>query len=386
MNEQYLQLQLSIANHPEGRFVPYIGKSYEKGLNINNNHLKILIIGPRHYCDAMYNSRNILVDLNDNRDNYLKLITGKPFPADFRVGCTKMSANKCLKNEADPSFKDGCEKNRCPVFNNKACPIKKNCAIKNRLEIGCEGKRILRCETLYAIAEFVGKPKFESARFGMSYFAQITQFLSKQFHLKLSLKEIWSSVAFFNLIQRYIPLHNINFDSEKIGEKIKNYDVAIAEEIISVLKPNLIITTMPCVTKSLNKRLIKHGFNHNTHFEGYDFDLYFRETYQIEFLKPKWQEYLDSFVSNYTVPDMSYRLREDIINVVKYTLKMYEADISGRSAENEVRKYIRRAISDKIHNVENISSSIRNIKCFKKCTNKPDEYMRQWLRYVPKNK
>lgn len=373
-----------MANNTEGRFIPYIGALYNDGICVDDSHLKILVIGPRHYCDAIYNSRNVLVDLSDTPKAYSKLRTGEPFPREFIVGCVKVKSDKCLKNEADTGFIDDGRK-WCPVFKNKSCPIKRNCALKNKLKISCNGKRILRCETLYAVSEFIGKPKFESARLGMSYFGRITQFLNKQFRLSMSSRDVWERIAFFNLIQRYIPLQNINFDSEKIREKIKKEDIMAGERIISELTPDLILTTMTCVSKSMTKIFVKHGYVKNIHHEGYDYDVYYKDSLKIDVIKPEWQECLDSLVRDYLFPDMSYKLREEILGIVQYTLNTYGAEIHGRSAENEVRKYVRRAFVEKIKNAANISTSIRNIKCFNECCENPDDAMRQWLRYKSEN-
>lgn len=153
------------------------------------------------------------------------------------------------------------------------------------------------------------------------------------------------------------------------------------ERIISELTPDLIISTMTCVSKSMKKRFVKHGYIKNIHHEGYDYDVYYKDSLKIEVINPGWQEYLDSLVRDYLFPDMSYKLREEILGIVQNTLNTYGAEIHGRSAENEVRKYVRRAFAEKIKNASNISTSIRNLKCFNKFCKNPDEAMRLWLRY-----
>lgn len=42
-------------------FIPYVGSEYESG--INKEKEKVLIIGPRHYCDAINDSRNLIPSL-----------------------------------------------------------------------------------------------------------------------------------------------------------------------------------------------------------------------------------------------------------------------------------------------------------------------------------
>ena len=70
--------------------------------------------------------------------------------------------------------------------------------------------RQLRCETLYAIHEYIGKPKMESARYGITYFDSITKFIQTQHNSSNREKSfLWERIAFINLIQRYIPLKDM---------------------------------------------------------------------------------------------------------------------------------------------------------------------------------
>ena len=263
MQTDFIKLKREIASNPEGRFIPYIGEQYSSGLGINlKNNPKVLIIGPRHYCDASYSSRNLLAYMTSQMRDDLNRNPNATFPADLKVGCIEKTARYCLRD------KD----NSCPVYlaaENNKCPLARGCKIRSYAmeEDGfkCNSSRNLRCETQYAIHEYLNKPSIESARLGLTYFDSITKFLAEEFlhdvtH-KIKVEDIWKRVAFTNLIQRYIPLKDINFDSKAIGKEIdKDVDINFCKEmIIDSLKPDYIVMTMSCIEYAL-RTVLSHDY------------------------------------------------------------------------------------------------------------------------------
>lgn len=382
MADKYAKLQYDFAISEEGRFIPYIGKDYEDGLLCEYEKLKILIIGPRHYCDAKYNSRNVLIR-KPSSGKKSKLKSGQLFPNNYEVGCTKRTPEECLKIETKICSEQINVESMCPVYKYTICPIIRNCNIQTKFGMKCKSRN-LRCETLYAIAEFLKKPNIESTRLGISYFGQITEFIIKHFRPNgYDINRIWQRVAYFNLIQRYIPLKDINYNSDRIERRIKDYDINAARDIIHKLIPDVIITTMLCVSKKIQGILTEFGYSAVNKFDGYGYMLFRKNTFILTSQKPEWQEDLNRLVSDYQFPDISYKLREEICEIVKKIRDTYRSQIHGRSAENEIRKYVRQLFVKKIKDADNVSSSIRNIKCFNECCEKPDEAMRQWLKYKP---
>ncbi len=372
MNTEYLKLQKSFARDKRGRFIPYIGKEFDKGLNKN----RIVIVGPRHYCDGINNSRNVLIGLSDilsDKKKKKSLESGKQH--DFEVGCIEENAEKCLRQEG---------KSPCPVYKDKTCLLKSDCQIKGVL--GCDGKRNLRCETLYAINEFINEPKIESMRLGILYFTQITDFIRS--HLKIvqgSSSQIWERVAFFNLIQRYIPLMGIHFDSNLIRNKIQNEDIKTGMDLIKKLNPDIVITTMPCISSVLNKELNEIGYKGRICDRILGYNLYCRESLQLYEEKYEWQVQMDRLIDEYTLPIYSRELRKFARELSYQIYFQYGSKIKGKSPENEIRKYLHSIISDKINKENNVSCSISKLSCFKTSGDKAIEAMRQWMRYKGKD-
>lgn len=252
----------------EGCFIPYVGVHYEKGIPYRHSKdIKVLIVGPRHYCDAAYNSRNVLSGLSDeergelrqetksHQDVVANFDTMNNKEIRFKPGCVLDNAKFCLTAEAHSEF-------RCPVFKDELCPISGTCKYQinditdchNNIIglVNCAQKRQLCCETLYAIYEFLHQPLIESSRLGNNYFATVTNHLIKHLHFekdsqKYSIEEIWDKIAFMNFIQRYVPL--LNCSTSKEIEKHIDYsvDCSFLSRVVDALKPDVIIVTMECV-------------------------------------------------------------------------------------------------------------------------------------------
>ncbi|MDE7410141.1 MAG: hypothetical protein K2N09_08990 [Muribaculaceae bacterium] len=257
-----LDFQVDVAKREEGRFIPYIGKNYDKGLgskdkdvigrfgrdsNKNESNVKILVIGTRHYCDARNSSRNLLAFLTKKvRED---IICGKSiyFPDNLKVGCIRDSAETCLKDKS----------NNCPVFRNeetKRCLLSKECFICRN--VSCNQERNLRCETLIAIKDYLdNRVDIETQNVGRIFFDNITNLIVKEFKPSCNgLIDIWSCIAFSNLIQKYISTSFIK-DAE-INKKVREDDRKFIREVIEQLKPHIIIATNKCVKTHL-KTVVK---------------------------------------------------------------------------------------------------------------------------------
>lgn len=363
-----LNLQIKMANDTKGRFIPYIGRHYDKGLLTPSGYRRILIIGPRHYCDGVENSRNVLMGLNEN--NRDKLERGKRFPDEIRVGCTNTDASCCLKTKGGTD---------CPVYAGKECLLYNRCEIYKHLNIPCNGEhnRNLRCETLYAVDEFLNKPRIESARLGISYFGQITKFINALFMpVNPNAAYIWERVSFFNLIQRYIPLRNVNYDSSIIEKKfVQKQDVSTGEEIIKEIDADILIMTMPCIRRKMEFKLKSIGYKLLLEDTNYGYDVFCKKSIDTVLCKPDWQEEIDRQIADYELPENSWELREFIQQII---------DKSRYKSKSKIRKYIFQIITNKIHETENISPSIISISCFQEHCVNPLESMREWLRYRSK--
>lgn len=369
MDKESIELQCSFA--AKGRFIPYIGCHYKEGLNCYNQRIKIIVIGPRHYCDGVHSSRNVLIGLNN--ESLSKLERGKPFPAIFKVGCTKNEVEGFLLEEC---HHEG-ENSLCPVYEGKICPLRDTCDIRQKLN--CKGNRRLRCETLYAVYESARKnksgiPAIESARLGKHYFGQLTDFIQKQFE-PVRKESIWDSIAFFNLIQRYIPLKKVDSDSCRIEKYIKDEDLKAAEEIINALAPGVIITTMSCVENKLDKILGSLGYRRNSNFELIRYSIFEKHEESYIGNKHDWKKYLDEEIESAKIEEIdSYNLRVFFQKLIERAKSKYNADIGGRSSEKRIRMYILDNYGDRIRSKH---------KCFVRGEDmeKRQEAMRQWLRY-----
>lgn len=277
-----------IDGNKKGGFIPYIGDKYFNGIDFSGmGKAKVLVIGPRHYCDAGYSSRNFLAYLSEEERK--KIYTDKDDASKYtikklEVGCRKHSPNSCLDKEVNGNFK-------CPVIVNSICPIIEDtncCKIRigktgtNDDGINCSGMRQLRCETLYAIHEYIGKPKMESARYGITYFDSITKFIQTQHNSSNREKSfLWERIAFINLIQRYIPLKDM-YESKDIERQIKKEDIVFAKQMIDYLNPDIIITTMECVKNKLNG-ILKDAFI-NSEADFINFHLFINKERENDFI------------------------------------------------------------------------------------------------------
>lgn len=243
-------------------FTPYVGSKYESG--INKEKEKVLIIGPRHYCDAINDSRNLIpslikaikddtIQINNWQNITLtkdeEIIEKSKFVA-LKIGCLRESSKSCLKDSY--SSKDFV----CPVLKDQECPLKENCPQTkegNPCPEWCDGNRQLRCETLIAIYDYLNSNaqkgvvyQILSAEHGHSYFSSITQYLKKRFKIDDS---PWEKVVFMNLLQHYAPYRGI------LENDLYNYtqdnDVIFTINTIKKHKPTYIIATMKYVANEL---------------------------------------------------------------------------------------------------------------------------------------
>lgn len=239
-------------------FIPYVGSEYESG--INKEKEKVLIIGPRHYCDAINDSRNLIpslikaikdgnIQINNWQNITLtkdeEIIEESKFVA-LKIGCLEGSAADCLKNSyVDESF-------ICPVFEDQQCDLYKDgCEYSGK--VNCNGIRQLRCETLIAIYDYLHSNETQktvyqilSAEHGHSYFNSITQYLKRRFKIEDS---PWEKVAFMNLLQRYVPYRGM--EENNLYNYTKDTDVFFTLDIIKELSPTYIIVTMKYVANEL---------------------------------------------------------------------------------------------------------------------------------------
>ena len=222
--------------------------------------LKVLIIGPRHYCDAINDSRNLIpslikaikdgnIQINNWQNITLtkdeEIIEESKFVA-LKIGCLEGSAADCLKNSyVDESF-------ICPVFEDQQCDLYKDgCEYSGK--VNCNGIRQLRCETLIAIYDYLHSNETQktvyqilSAEHGHSYFNSITQYLKRRFKIEDS---PWEKVAFMNLLQRYVPYRGM--EENNLYNYTKDTDVFFTLDIIKELSPTYIIVTMKYVANEL---------------------------------------------------------------------------------------------------------------------------------------
>lgn len=249
-------------------FIPFIGNEYDSG--VNEEKEKVLIIGPRHYCDAMNDSRNLIPSLikvikegkmptkviEDGKMSKTILKKNITLTNDIeridktnvtlKIGCLKGSAADCLmKSYGDEPF-------ICPVFEDQQCVLPKDvCEYSGK--VNCNGIRQLRCETLIAIYDYLHSNEIQktvyqilSAEHGHSYFNSITQYLKRRFKIEDS---PWKKVAFMNLLQRYVPYRGM--EEINLYNYTKNTDVFFTLDIIKELSPTYIIATTKYVADEL---------------------------------------------------------------------------------------------------------------------------------------
>lgn len=372
-HSQLNNLQKEILLDSKGRFVPYIGKNYLKGLgNKVKNNYKVLIIGPRHYCDAMYSSRNLLAYLTEQQRKQLK--EGGSFPSDIKVGCVEITPEHCLRDRHAS----------CPVYLNvstKRCPLRKSCPIYSQCEFLkindnttiCKGNRNLRCETLLAINDYLDIPLIESARLGTSYFDTITFFLNDEFELRYTRKEllnnkkaVWESVAFVNMIQRYIPLKGINSESNKIRVHIKEVDRLFCEQyIIKPLQPDIILLTMECVEKNLTTVLQKNNFECFNINASLNFSVFKRKSLNFEDIQSRWIKICERIWTNYKFPSSSIELGADIYSfIIVFAKNELVRSLSLKKMKNTLRATVIKILREREDVMTHTVPCMRTIKCF----------------------
>lgn len=372
-SNKYVEFQRNIAL-TEKRFVPFIGSNYEKGIS----GLKILIIGPRHYCDASLNSRNILAYVREDQKRNWK--TGET--VSFKIGCMKKDAHDCLL----PG-----NHNNCPVYDNvdtRICPVgggkaSGQCKIRAfEYEDGgfeCNGIRNLRCETIIGISDFLNPPtkQIESSREGMTYFQTITNFIKLNFKPKSSdVNYIWSHVSYINLIQKFIS--KIGFpDNNSIKTKVDEYDRQQVLITIEVLMPDVIITTMDCVRYHLTTIANKLGYIHETSFGDLDYHIFRKKDIKDDIIVKKWKILIRNFFENYTFPKSEYHLCGDIKGLINILTKSeyYTLLKNTKSGEKELRCYIKKILSEKAKFVD-----VKYLQKPKFCDGNYDEdTLRKWI-------
>ena len=288
-------------------FIPYIGREYWSG--INDEKEKVLIIGPRHYCDARYDSRNlmpfIMQIINKKKfdfENYKEIVLtnyetdsiGEKKNDNYisfkcKIGCLRESSKSCLKDSY--SSKDFV----CPVLKGQKCPLKDDCPLTkegNPCPEWCNGNRQLRCETILAIHDYPsGTKDIPSAEIGCSYFASIEVFLKKIFpnleneEVEEDEKNVWKRVAFMNMIQRFVPYRGYNESSNDIARLIRSKegkeDKKFILDTIVGLSPTYIIATMECVADALHKISGFVDKNNSSDDKKFCFDDYYKRIKRI---------------------------------------------------------------------------------------------------------
>lgn len=386
MTTDYNDLKRTIALATEGRFIPYIGELYDAGVgpSYTKNNPRILIIGPRHYCDASYSSRNLLAYMSDEMREELSNNPDARFPHNLKVGCTETSAKECLK----------LKHNKCPVYlaeHNKHCPLSIHCKIRcyAMKEDGfpCNSVRNLRCETLYAVYEYLNKPSIESARLGITYFDSITKFITEEFHYVLSskkdaAKEIWRKVSFTNLIQRYIPLKDTNFDSNTIQRYITPEDISFCKEsIIDNLNPDYIVMTMPCIEYAL-RTILGNKYELHKAYKNSGWYVYKAKKSTSMSIKSKWELICEEFFRSYEFPSTSIAFGEEIYNLVEVLNNdSLTSGESNRSRTKNIRTKILETIWRKLKKSPTPPTYINSVKClnYNLELTKGESIMRKWI-------
>ena len=287
---------MDVANRKEGRFIPYIGKDYEKGLvskdkdaigrfsrdsDKDKSNVKILVIGPRHYCDAGKSRRNRFASLTKKDLEDMNCGKSKNIPADPKLVCMRDDALACLKDNPD----------NCPVFRNedaRCCPVSKECNIKESFP--CNKERNLRCETLIAIKDYLDSIRvIESQNIGKHFFNSITNIIDKVYKPKSKdSKYIWSCIAFSNLIQRYIST-SLTEDDEIRGFIVED-DRKFMLEVVEQLKPQIIIATNKCVKTKL--KTVFRNLLYEERKLSCSGDFYIFERNNNEVITDKWKQIL----------------------------------------------------------------------------------------------
>lgn len=292
--------------------MPYIGKKY---LNPKYHYYKILVIGPRHFCDAIYDTRNFLALKRDEFNEYI----GKNATVNIEIGCNRDCASECLKDE---SIKNSYNRDdwRCPVYKKMGpCPLgshskstrKLNCPFVNFEDDSkkCDQQRHLRCETIISIADYLSssskKNIVESKGRGKPYFEGITDFIHRKLNLnkeKLPSKnDTWEFICFMNLCQRYLPFYGIGNEPKHLSPLLEAHkdDLSFCEKVIEKLEPEIIIYTNPSVENVLKTIFERNGYEKYSVSGESDFGIYSKLTLGEEKWKEDVERMFESFPKNY---------------------------------------------------------------------------------------
>lgn len=376
ISDEIIRLQAKIANDKEGRFIPYIGPNYQKGITLNTlGNQKILVIGPRHYCDARHDSRNLLCNLTSIQKEQLFKQHHPVFPDSLAVGCIQDKALECLKKKHDS----------CPVYRSPEylfCPLSGKCKIKE--SFNCNEKRNLRCETLFAINDFLKPDIIESKKLGIIYFQTITEFINK-IYKPVSEKHrfVWEHIAFMNLIQRYVPHMKIDetrfnnkdrkkfingmVDSESLlANYIEREDVEFTLGIIKSLKPDIVILTMDCLYISLNRKLngLYYTLEHRDPILKYYSFRKSNETEVDSVREKKVYQIIETIVGNYIIPLKTRQFAADLNKIIAAVFDYKILDMFNRHYKlSHIRKMIFESLIVKLKkNSSDIGTSILKLK------------------------
>ena len=346
-----LEFQVDVANRKEGRFIPYIGKDYEKGLvskdkdiigrfsrdsDKNETGVKILVIGPRHYCDAQNNIRNRLARLTKKDWESINCGSSTFPPHCLKLGCIEEDAKGCLEHKW----------NNCPVFRNedaRCCPVSKECNIKESFP--CDKERNLRCETLIAIKDYLDSIRvIESQNVGKHFFNSITNIIDKVYKPKSKdSKYIWSCIAFSNLIQRYIS--TVFTEDQEISMQVIEDDRMFIQEVIEQLKPDIIIATKNCVKTHLSTvvRNLHYG-----EWKPYPDDFYMCENNNKVVDFEKWKEILKVCIEKCHIWKKSSEYNGFINGVINGLKDMKDRHLITMPQMDEVYVCVRKLLTEKI--------------------------------------
>lgn len=389
----FVSFQREIANIEDGRFIPFIGVNYSLGVRLQDSFNvisdekesssmkyrdRILVIGARHYCDAIYDSRNLLGSLSNDVRKKLQITQPKDL-SEIQTGCLEDNSLCCLKKYqiSCPGYKNS-GRNKCPIYD--SCKIRE---IKDG-NFECKNQRNLKCETQYAIIENYrdkNKLEIEPTGNGKAFFSSVYDFLKDNLSLTpiLTERELWESIAFFNLIQRYIPYRGVYNNNSQIKSFLKEEDIEFAKIIIEKLEPTIILTTMPFIISSLRDVFIDLGYNFDNIINFQEYNLITRKKGKIKGSSLK--NFIYNKISKYTFPRRTIDFKEDMIDLLE-NFKNHE--LTQRFSSKNKIKVLREMVLDSLierieKEPENVPDNIKKLKSFDEANNDKYETFRKYL-------
>lgn len=361
MEDKIIKYQVEVANNEKGCFIPYIGEDYTNGLGAKDTKVKVLVIAPRHYCDASKDPRNRFINLINYSDASGKIPEEALEKNRNKCGCMELTAENCLEKRY----------NKCPVFKNKLCPLnREKCKIKliaeeHKDKFKCNDMRNLRCETLIAIKDFLDMEYCEkeesqyiySHRAGKQYFEQITEFVISSFKpVNEDYKYIWNRLAFSNLIQRYISTNFTN--DQEINKKVREEDRNFIKTLIKALAPDVIIATMKCVRNNLKTIVNNLGYQESKEKAKGQFYVYKKSSLCA---RPDiWKEIFKKCIEE--CPDYvnSVDYKQYINGVIKGLKNDHGDSMVDVPKNNELLVYLRDLLTTKILKIKSYGKKIDN--------------------------